>query len=265
MALVEEIEQALFAWAPKSLAAEWDNVGLLVGRRRQEVRRILVALDVTERVVDEAAERGAELIVAHHPVMNCRWHAVQRIVDDDGQGRVLRKLIQNDISAICMHTNLDACEGGVNDVLAGALGLTGISALSEEKIGRVGTLPHEMGLEEFLRHVVQSLHLEGLRYRSADRPVYKVAVGGGACGEYIANAIALGCDTFVTSDLKYHTFLDTEGLNLVDAGHFETENPVCEALCGFLRRSFGTLAVEQAVSHRSVIQYAARAVSDTGA
>ncbi len=255
MPTVAEIERALFAWAPKELAASWDNVGLLVGSGATEVRCALIALDVTERVADEAIERGAQLIVAHHPVMNCRWHAVQNVLDDNEQGRTLTKLLRSGVSAICMHTNLDAADGGVNDILAHLLGLEDICQLNEEKIGRVGTLKCEKTLEEFLPVVVKSLHCKGLRYRDGGKPVRRVAVGGGACAEYIPCAAALGCDTFVTADLKYHEFLGAEGINLIDAGHFETENPVCEAIRAYLTDRFPQLDAMLSASHKPVIQY----------
>ena len=255
MPTVHEIERSLYNWAPQELAESWDNVGLLVGSGAQSVNRVLIALDVTEWVAQEAVERGADLIVAHHPLMNCTWHEVQNIVDDNVQGRLIQMLIKHNISAICMHTNLDAADGGVNDVLAKALGLEGLSMLNEEKIGRVGTLKNEKGLEEFLSDVVQYLGCQGLRYRDGGKPVHKVAVGGGACAEYIPRAIALGCDTFVTADVKYHDFLDANGLNLIDAGHFETENPVCKAIQAYLADKFPNLETVISTSHRDVIQY----------
>ncbi len=255
MPTVREIEQSLYAWAPRDLAESWDNVGLLVGSESREVRRVLIALDVTDWVAEEAIRCGAELIVAHHPVMNCTWHKVQSVVDDNAQGRLLTKLLTHSVSAICMHTNLDAAEGGVNDVLAKKLGLEGLSLLNEEKIGRVGTLKCEKSLEQFLQDVIQSLGCQGLRYRDGGIPVRKVAVGGGACAEYIPQAIALGCDTFVTADVKYHDFLDAEGINLIDAGHFETENPVCEAVRAYLAERFPQLELVLSTTHKSVIKY----------
>ena len=255
MPTVHEIERSLYDWAPRELAAEWDNVGLLVGSGGREVKRALVALDVTEWVAQEAIERGADLIVAHHPLMNCTWHKVQSVVDDNAQGRLITMLLKHDISAVCMHTNLDAADGGVNDVLAKTLGLEGLSMLNEEKIGRVGTLKSEKGLEEFLQDVVQYLNCQGLRYRDGGKPVHRVAVGGGACAEYIDAAIALGCDTFVTADVKYHDFLDANGINLIDAGHFETENPVCAAIQTYLADKFPQLKTVISTSHKDVIQY----------
>lgn len=256
MITVHQVEQKLFEWAPRQLAESWDNVGHLVGDPDREVRRILVSLDITERVVQEAADGGFDLIVSHHPVMNCTWHPVQTLRTDDRQGRILTKLTENRISAICMHTNLDAAEGGVNDVLAQKLGLEGLTPLTEEKIGRIGTLKCEMPLVEFTRFVIESLGCNGLRYTDCGKPVHRVAVGGGACGDYIPQAIAAGCDTFVTSDLRYHDFLDTTELHLIDAGHFPTEDVICEPLVTYLQRAFPTAIVMKTAAHDcETIQY----------
>lgn len=256
MTTVRDIEQYLYAWAPRELAESWDNVGLLVGDPEAEVHRVLVALDVTPQVVAEAIEKGCQLIAAHHPVMNCAWNQVQTVRTDDRQGRVLTELIRHSIAAICMHTNLDAAAGGVNEVLAQKLGLSDLKMLTEEKIGRIGTLKCEIPLVEFTHSVIELLGCNGLRYVDAGRPVHRVAVGGGACGCYIPQAIAAGCDTFVTSDLKYNDFLDTEGLNLIDAGHFPTENVVCPALQDRLAEAFPAVDVLCSTSHsREIIQY----------
>lgn len=256
MITVQQVEQKLFDWAPRQLAESWDNVGHLVGDPDREVRRILVSLDITERVVQEAADGGFDLIVSHHPVMNCTWHPVQTLRTDNRQGRILTKLTENRTSAICMHTNLDAAEGGVNDVLAQKLGLEGLTPLTEEKIGRIGTLKCEMPLVEFTRFVIESLGCNGLRYTDCGKPVHRVAVGGGACGDYIPQAIAAGCDTFVTSDLRYHDFLDTTELHLIDAGHFPTEDVICEPLVTYLQRAFPTAIVMKTAAHDcETIQY----------
>ena len=252
---IEELRLSLYDWAPRELAMAWDNVGLLVGDPAQEVRRVLVALDITQGVAEEAVSLGAQMIVSHHPVMNCAWHEVQTLRADDAQGRLLRYLVRHGLAACCMHTNLDAADGGVNDCLAHALGLSGLSMLNEEKIGRIGTLSCEIPLEEFLPAVVKSLGCSGLRFRDGGKPVHRVAVGGGACRDYIPQAIAQGCDTFVTADLRYNDFLDTHGLNLIDAGHYPTENVVCEAVRAYLAKSFPLLEVVRSASHHDAIQY----------
>ena len=253
---VQDIETMLYRWAPRDLAESWDNVGLLVGDPDAPVQRILVSLDITEAVVEDAIQQQAQLIVSHHPVMNCTWHKVQTLRSDDRQGRILRALVQSQISAICMHTNLDAAQGGVNDVLAEKLQLHDLIPLTEEKIGRVGTLKCELPLVEFTHFVIKSLGCNGLRYTSCGKPVHRVAVGGGACGDYIGQAVALGCDTFVTSDLSYHDFLDTTQINLIDAGHFPTEQVIVPQLVSRMQSAFPTVTILKSTAHCSeVIQY----------
>lgn len=257
MPTVREIEQYLFRLAPKEGAMSWDNVGLLLGDPEATVCRALVALDITEAVADEAAAIGAELIVAHHPLMNCHWLPVQTVRADTPQGRLLQKLLRADISAICMHTNLDVAKGGVNDALATALKIVDPGPLAEDGLGRVGSLSAPMALPDFIKFVSETLQCNGVRYADAGRPVRRVAVGGGACGEYIDRCLELGCDTFVTADLGYHQFLDAapKGINLIDAGHFPTEDVVCSVLLEVLHTQFPLLQIKKSASHREVIQY----------
>ena len=259
MPTVREIEQALFELAPKELAFSWDNVGQLLGDPEQNVSKILVTLDITEAVADEAIAKGCELIVAHHPVMNCKWLPVQSVRTDTPQGHLLLKLLLHGISAICMHTNLDASEGGVNDCLADALELIDPGPLvwGEERLCRVGTLREPMPLKEFARFVCKKLGSNGVRFAGKGGMVQRVAVGGGSCADSQEAAIAVGCDTFVTSDIKYHDFLDAagKGINLIDAGHFPTEDPVCQKVIQYLTAQFPELNVEKAASHWEVIQY----------
>ena len=258
MPTVREIEQSLFDFAPKELAMDWDNVGLLVGDPDREVSRVLVALDITEDVAAEALEKHCQLIVAHHPVMNCKWLPVQTLREDMPQGRLLRRMVREDLAGICMHTNLDAAVGGVNDALAEALGVVDPGPLTPESIGRTGTLScGPVPLGEFVKRVSAALGCSGLRYADAGKPVHRVAVGGGACGEYMDLAIAAGCDTFVTADLSYHQFLDAKpkGINVIDAGHFPTEDVVCPVILSELRKRFPALYLEKSASHREVIQY----------
>ena len=148
MPTVREIEGAVYGFAPRRLAQSWDNVGLLIGDGGREVRRVLVALDVTEDVAAEASEQGAELILAHHPVMNCTWRPVQSLLEEDIQGRLLRRLVRDGTAVICMHTNLDAAEEGVNAALARALGLEDAGPVVEEGIERIGSLSAPMHLPE---------------------------------------------------------------------------------------------------------------------
>ena len=252
MATVNDIYAFLNDLAPVRYQMDFDNAGFLVGDGSAAVEHVLLALDITDDVIAEAAALRAQLIVSHHPLI---FTPLRRATADDLTGRKVLALAQHGIAAICMHTNLDAADGGVNDCLAKKLGLDDIFLLNDEKIGRIGTLSCEKGLEEFLRDVIELLGCGGLRYCRGSGRVYRVAVGGGACGEYIPQAIAQGCDTFVTSDLRYNDFLDTRGLNLIDAGHFPTENVVCPAVKTYLEEHFPEVKTVISTSHRDVIQY----------
>lgn len=258
MSTVYEIEQAMFRWAPKETAATWDNVGHLIGRRGQEVKKLLVALDITQDVAEEALNKGVDLIVSHHPVMNCAWSPVQTVRDDTQQGRLLLTLLQNNISAICMHTNLDAAPGGVNDALAARLDIKNAVVIDGgDGIVRAGELESEIPLQDFLACIRDRLQPNGIRYADGGKSVHRVAVGGGACSDYFPAVAACGCDTFVTSDVKYNHFIDAAGLGLtlIDAGHYPTEDCVCSEIIQYLSAQFPHLMIEKSGSHREIIQY----------
>lgn len=261
MASVKDIYQFMDQIAPFDTQEGFDNAGFLVGRGEREVKKVLVALDVTGWVVEEAVRLGAELIVAHHPVI---FTPVKSVTDETLVGQVLLALAENKIAAICAHTNLDAAHGGVNGCLARALELSEIGQLHQagvdEKgrpygIGRVGTV-HRPGLsaEEYAAFVKEKLGSACVRFVDGGKPVRRVAVGGGACGSMIEDALAQGCDTFVTADLKYNNFLDAraQGLNLMDAGHFPTENVVCAPLAARLAKAFPEVEVLLSEVHKEV-------------
>lgn len=261
MATVREIYQYLDGLAPFSLQMEFDNAGFLVGRGERAVSKILVSLDITEEVAEEAAELGAELIVSHHPVI---FRPAKSVTDGDPDGRVLLALAEHRIAAICAHTNLDSVAGGVNDALAQKLGLVQIEQLHQDGvdgsgrpygIGRVGsTTGAPMYAPAFAAFVKEALGANGVRYVDARRPVRRVAVGGGACADLLRDALALGCDTFVTADVKYDQFLEAKalGITLMDAGHYATEQVVCPQITEYLSRCFPELEVRMSRVHREV-------------
>lgn len=263
MATVKDILRFLDEKAPFDSQMSFDNSGFLVGRADQQVRHILVALDITEKVVEEAVRVGADLIVSHHPVI---WEGAKSVTDETILGRKLLALIRHDIAAICAHTNLDAAEGGVNDALATALGLQDTHLLKSYGayqdgtpygIERVGVLPEgAVPLETFAAHVKEKLGANGVRFMDAGRPVHRVAVGGGSCSGSMKEVFAAGCDTFVTADVKYDGFLDAKamGLNLIDAGHFPTENVVCPVLVSWLKQGFFDINVTFS-AHSEVFSY----------
>ena len=252
MATVADILSFLDTLAPRSLKMEWDNVGLLCGSKSTAVTKILVSLDPFEGVCREAADIGAELIVTHHPLI---FQPARTITDETSIGRSIQLLCRQGISAINAHTNLDVAPGGVNDVLAEKLGLQNI-ATSEGGLLRQGDVA-EQSLETFLATVKNNLGCQGLRYVDSGKPVRKVAVGGGSCANEMMEALTVGCDTFVTADVKYNQFWDARdlGLNLIDAGHFHTENPIVPVLAEKLQAAFPEIQVKISETHRDCMNF----------
>ena len=263
MTTVADILNFMETIAPPYMAESWDNVGLLCGRKTKEVRKILVALDPFATVIDEAIALGADLIVTHHPLI---FGGDLKAVNDDSEtGRCLLKLIENGIAAINAHTNLDMAPGGVNDVLAKKLALVDVEVLNPSGITesgedwglfRAGLVP-EQPLEAFLNRVKTLLGCEGLRYVNGGKPVRRVCVGGGSCAGAMHEVLAAGCDTFVTADVKYNQFRTAYelGLNLIDAGHFHTENPTMPILTRKLRTAFPEVEVVFSEKHRDVMRF----------
>lgn len=255
MTTVQDILQCIERFAPVYMKEDWDRIGLNCGHRDRPVNTVLVALDPFDAVCDEAIALGADLIVTHHALV---WEP-GFVNDSTSEGRRLLRLIENNIAHINAHTNLDCAPNGVNDTLASKLGLTDISVIDPKGIDpvgrewgllRCGYVPSQ-SLEQFLSCVKTSLNCDGLRYIDCNRPVKKVAVGGGACASELQRAWAAGCDTFVTADAKYNQFWDAKelGLQLIDAGHFHTEAPVCDVLKDILEDAFPELRILISQSH----------------
>ena len=228
---------------------------------RDLVGKVLVALDPFEDVCLEAEGWGAQLIVTHHPLI---FDPLKNVTEDTSVGRCVRLLCRSGISAVNAHTNLDQAPGGVNDVLAQTLGLSDIEVIEpcglDEQgrpwgLLRMGTV-EKQPMEAFLRHVKNALGCEGLRYVNQN-PVHRVAVGGGSCASDMMAAVDAGCDTFVTADVKYNQFWDAHdlGLNLIDAGHFATENPVCSLLAQKLRAAFPEIQVILSEKHADCMKF----------
>ena len=252
MATALDILQFIESIAPVELKMAWDNVGLLCGRSDKEVSTVLVALDPFPHVCDEAIQVGADLLVTHHPLI---FEGLKAITPQTTVGQAVMKLIANDITAINAHTNLDCAEGGVNDTLAQKLELREVSVIGSEHLLRAGNF--ESTLPAFLEHIKAKLGCRGLRYVDGGKAVSKVAVGGGSCGSELMEVIQAGCDTFVTADVKYNQFWDAKayGINLIDAGHYQTENPICAVLAEKLQAAFPEIKVILAKNHNDCMKF----------
>ena len=262
MITVKDVLEYIDSIAPKSMAMDWDNTGLLCGDPNCPVHKILIALDPFESVCYEAYDVGADLIITHHPLI---FTPQKSITTETSVGRSILFLCEKGISAINAHTNLDCAPNGVNDVLAHTLDLENIAVIQSPAAGhnaspygllRMGTFDTDLSV--FLAHVKHRLGTPVLRYVSNGKPVHKIAVGGGACGDMLKDAWHAGCDTFVTSDVKYNQFWDAKelGMNLIDAGHFYTENPVCAQLASQLTLHFPDLVVALSKTHHDCMEFA---------
>ncbi|MDO4815349.1 MAG: Nif3-like dinuclear metal center hexameric protein [Bacillota bacterium] len=252
MTTVNDIFENLNELAPVSLKMDFDNVGILVGNVTNSIKKCLIALDITDEVIDEAISDGAELIVSHHPVI---FEAQKAVLEDDLVGGKLVKLIRNGISAVCMHTNLDIARGGVNDALMDALGCKSEDALDYDGCGRIGEYEGAIEFKEFLKQCKEALKTKGLRYYYAGIPVKKIAVMGGSGGGCVLLAKEKGCDTYVTADIKYNQFLDAKelGINLVDADHFCTENVIVPVLHDRLSKAFPDVKFKISEAHQQTV------------
>ena len=235
---VSEIYDYINSIAPFNTQEEWDNSGLLVGDLNGNVTKIAVALDITQAAITTAKKLGAELIVSHHPVI---FKAQKQF----RVGNLAYELAAAGISALCAHTNLDAAEGGVSDVLAQRLAFTIFSPYpcrtppcrcSEWE--RLRTFP--MQPSEFAQSVKEKLNCTMVRYVAGRQAVRSVVVCGGAGCSLLDEAISLGADAFVTGDASHHDFLNAAeaGITLVAAGHFNTEDVVIEPLAKKLAENF---------------------------
>lgn len=228
-------------FAPPKLAEDWDNIGLLVGNEEAEINKILIALDATDAVIDEAIEKGCNMIITHHPLI---FKAVGNINSSTALGRRIMKLIKNDIALFSAHTNLDITKNGTNDTLAKLLGLKEIDNLCEPVfdnlgLGKVGVLEKEETFEEFIKAVKASLNLEHLVV-SGDKStkIKKVGLGTGKCSdyEYITLAKQKNCDVYITGDIAYHNAQYANDLNLclIDATHYFSEVLIVPVIFDYL-------------------------------
>lgn len=228
---VHELYEKLNEMIPPSLSCEWDNDGLMVEPvPDREVKKVLVALDANMAAIDRAADIGADVLVTHHPMI---FRAINDLSYANFQTPKIIKCIENKIAVMSFHTRLDALEGGVNDALAKKLGLSDAVPLCG--MARVGYIDHPTSLGDFAAFVKDTLGCDGVTYVGRNT-VRKIAVLGGDGKDMIDSVIAAGCDTYVTGNTSYNIMTDAAdmGINCIEAGHFFTEEPVCDVLCDML-------------------------------
>lgn len=223
------------AIAPKELALSYDNVGLLIGPDHDEIKKVLVALDLTVSVAHEAIDGGYDLVLTHHPIF---WDPIKSVSPDTAETAAAYLLIRHGIGHFAAHTNLDACKGGVNDVLADLLSLEDVRPLPPENLGRIGMLSAPMSFYDFAVLCDERLHTKGRFAENMNRMIRTVAVIGGSGGSDVKCVHSAGCDAFVTGEMKHSQAMLAEHLGLCCCvmGHYETEFPVLKPLISRLQR-----------------------------
>ena len=215
--------------APCGLCEEWDNVGLMIGNREAEIKRIMVSLDLDDAVMKEALENKVDMILTHHPVI---FKPLKKIDND-----IYTLAIKNDISVYSAHTNLDAAVGGVNDVLASVLKLSDIEPNGMMRIGRT----KDIKLFDFVKIIKEKLNVKSVRVcGDPDMLISKVAVLGGSGGDFVYELDKSLCDVYVTGEASYHQayYAKEKGFALIAAGHFETENHIVADVVKRLKENF---------------------------
>ena len=213
---------------PDHLREEWDNDGLMCcPDGTAEVNRVLITLDVTEEVVDYAIESAFDLIISHHPLI---FKPIASVVEDNHVSRKVIKLLNSGISVFSFHTRADKVTGGVNDKLAELLGLENVRPFGDDFLGRIGNIEGECELQDFAYRVKQLTGSDMIRYADGYNDVYTVAIVGGDGKDYVKPALKAGADTYISGRISYNMMEEAAemGINLIEAGHYFTEQPVTE-------------------------------------
>ncbi len=269
MTTISEIVQTLEELAPPHLAEDWDNVGLLIGDRENELTAIMTCLTLTANVAAEAIARKAQLVISHHPLM---FRPVQRLTSDSIEGRLLLELISNGIGVYSPHTGYDSARDGINQQLAEMLQLTEICPLRltqpddaqtnggvAEGSGRCGSLSQPMPLEQLIGHVKAMLSVNHVQFVGDEsRIIHRVGIACGSAAEFLQDAHRNDCEVLLTGEARFHACLEAEsiGTAMILPGHYATERPAMERMADMLATRFGNLTVWASESEFDPVQWA---------
>ncbi len=249
MITAREIYDYINSFAPFDSAMSFDNVGLLIGSPDTSSEKVMLALDVTSEVIDEAAKKNAYIIVTHHPVI---FNPLKKLTSDSLQ----YKLAKNDITVISAHTNLDICAGGVNDTLAETIGLV-LSEHTNEDCFVTAELPESLESQELAYRICKRLDCKGVRFTGRTGIIKRVTVACGAGGGSIFAAEKAGADAFVTGEIKHHELIFAKEKNIAvfDIGHFRSEDVIIDKLAKMLSDKFPGAVFEKAENDKEYTEY----------
>ncbi len=234
---IRTVLDALESFAPLPLQESYDNAGLQIGLTEAEVSGVLLCLDVTEEVVDEAIGRGCNLIVSHHPLI---FRKLAHVTDSTYVERCVVKAIKHDVAIVSMHTNLDSAQGGVNYKIAEKMGLIDVTGIGGDKCidgvkgssGVIGSFAQPMVVQDFIDMLKRTFHVQCIQANHLlSRPIRKVAICGGAGSFLLGDAIAAGADAFVTGEMHYHEYFGHDDeVQIAVLGHYQSEQYTAEVL-----------------------------------
>ena len=242
---VRDITTEIEAFAPLSNQEVWDNSGLCIGSQDDEVHGVLLGLDCTPELVDEAVRRGCDMIVTHHPLI---FGGLKKINREDPVGEAVMKAISKGIAVYASHTAADKVPDGVSGAMASRLNLLNQRILDEDRpgsgLGIVGDLPGDMGSEDFVALVKKQFNLKVVKCsHPLDGAIRTVAVCGGSGSSLIEQAMASGAQAYVTGDVTYHHFFTGKDFMILDIGHYESEREIVDVLFSLLTKKFPNFAV----------------------
>ena len=242
---VKDIIKVIEDFAPLSIQEGWDNSGLCVGSPEDDVTSVLLALDCTPELVDEAVACGADMIVTHHPLI---FSGLKKISPDDMVGEAVIKAIRAGISIYAAHTSADKVLEGVSGAMAAKLGLVNVTVLDEDGegtgLGAVGDLPQPMTAEQAVAFVKDRFALKAMKTsRPSDGMISRVAMCGGSGGSLIKAARKAGAQLYISGDISYHNFFTSDGFMIMDIGHYESEIEIVDILFSLIKKNFPTFAV----------------------
>lgn len=273
MAKVAEIQDYLAHLAPPDLAESWDNTGLLIGDPSQTVEKILTCLTLTPDVAEEAISHKVDLIISHHPIL---FRPVQQITSASVEGKLLRDLIQANISVYSPHTSYDSAERGINWQLAHLLGLEEIGILRpvltqsdsvenpQSGAGRFGSLPAELSLKQVNQLIKQALQVSSLQFvGDPDLRVQRIGIACGAAAEFLNDAHRHNCQVLLTGEARFHACLEarTLGMGMILPGHYATERPAMEQMAQLLHQQFPKLKIWPSQNEKDPLQWDCNAES----
>lgn len=238
MTKVKDVIKEIEAVAPLCYQDEWDNSGLQVGFLEDEVKGVLVCLDVTEEIVGEAISKNCSMIVSHHPLL---FRSLKQVSDSTYQQRCVTKAIKAGIAIYSAHTSLDNAPGGVNYKIAELLTLQNLHWLEPKEpqqnagSGLIGELPKPLEAEAFLKKLKDTFKVESLRHNASTKQIRKVALCGGAGAFLMQTALAKGADAFITGEIHYHDYFESDGMLLAELGHFQSEQFTVDLLADIIK------------------------------